>query len=39
MEVGIMSVQRVENYRSFLQAYGLKIEIEKLGHTVQFVDY
>lgn len=39
MEVGIMSMQRVENYGSFLQAYGLKKEIEKLGHTVQFVDY
>ena len=39
MEVGIMSMQRVENYGSFLQAYGLKKEIEKLGHMVQFVDY
>lgn len=39
MKVGIMSMQRVENYGSFLQAYGLKKEIEKLGHTVQFVDY
>lgn len=39
MKVGIMSMQRVENYGSFLQAYGLKKEIEKLGHRVQFVDY
>ena len=39
MKVGIMSMQRVENYGSFLQAYGLKKEIEKLGHDVQFVDY
>ena len=39
MNIGIMSMQRVENYGSFLQAYGLKKEIEKLGHTVQFVDY
>lgn len=39
MEIGIMSMQRVENYGSFLQAYGLKKEIEKLGHAVQFVDY
>ena len=39
MNVGIMSMQRVENYGSYLQAYGLKKEIEKLGHTVQFVDY
>jgi len=39
MKVGIMSMQRVENYGSFLQAYGLKKEIEKMGHDVQFVDY
>lgn len=39
MEVGIMSMQRIKNYGSFLQAYGLKKEIEKMGHTVQFVDY
>ena len=39
MKTGIMSMHRVENYGSFLQAYGLKKEIEKLGHTVQFVDY
>lgn len=39
MNIGIMSMQRVENYGSFLQAYGLKKEIEKLGHSVQFVDY
>ena len=29
MNIGIMSMQRVENYGSFLQAYGLKKEIEK----------
>lgn len=39
MKVGIMSMQRVVNYGSFLQAYGLKAVIEKLGHTVEFVDY
>ncbi len=39
MKVGIMSMQRVANYGSFLQAYGLKKEIEKLGHLVEFVDY
>lgn len=39
MKIGIMSMQRVQNYGSFLQAYGLKKVIEDMGHTVQFVDY
>ncbi len=39
MKVGIMSMQRIKNYGSFLQAYGLKMTIEKLGHEVVFVDY
>ncbi len=39
MKVGIMSMQRIINYGSFLQAYGLKKTIENLGHTVEFVDY
>ena len=38
-KVGIMSMQRIANYGSFLQAYALKTMIEKLGHNVQFVDY
>ena len=37
--VGIMSMQRIANYGSFLQAYALKTMIEELGHSVQFVDY
>lgn len=37
--VGIMSMQRIANYGSFLQAYALKNVLEKLGHTVNFVDY
>lgn len=37
--VGIMSMQRIANYGSFLQAYALKSMIEELGHSVQFVDY
>lgn len=37
--VGIMSMQRIVNYGSFLQAYGLKAMLEELGHEVQFVDY
>ena len=39
MKIGIISMQRVYNYGSFLQAYGLKNIIERLGHTVIFVDY
>ncbi len=38
-KVGIMSMQRIVNYGSFLQAYGLKKMIESLGNNVQFVDY
>lgn len=39
MRVGIISMQRVCNNGSFLQAYGLKKLIESLGHDVVFVDY
>ncbi|MCO4610687.1 hypothetical protein Si063_01189 [Streptococcus infantarius subsp. infantarius] len=38
-KVGIMSMQRIANYGSFLQAYALKQLIEENGHDVQFVDY
>ena len=38
-KIGIMSMQRIKNYGSFLQAYGLKKIIEKLGYEVEFVDY
>lgn len=31
MKIGIMSMQRVTNYGSFLQAYGLKHLIENMG--------
>lgn len=37
--VGILSMQRIFNYGSFLQAYGLKQILESLGCDVQFVDY
>lgn len=37
--VGIMSMQRIYNYGSFMQAYALKKTIEGLGYNVQFVDY
>lgn len=39
MKVGIISMQRICNYGSFLQAYGLKKMIESLGHEVVFIDY
>ncbi len=38
-KVGIMSMQRITNYGSFLQAYGLKKVINSLGFDVTFVDY
>lgn len=39
MKIGIISMQRIRNYGSFLQAYGLKSTIESLGHEVVFIDY
>ena len=39
MRVGIMSMQRIANYGSFLQAYGLKCMLQELGCDVEFVDY
>lgn len=38
-KVGILSMQRIVNYGSFLQAYGLKSLLEDQGHEVEFVDY
>lgn len=38
-KVGILSMQRIANYGSFLQAYGLKHILEDLECDVQFVDY
>jgi len=39
IKAGILSMQRIVNYGSFLQAYGLKCILEDLGCDVQFVDY
>lgn len=39
IRVGILSMQRIANYGSFLQAYGLKEIFEELGCKVEFVDY
>lgn len=38
MNVGILSMQRVMNYGSFLQGFALKKTIEQLGHSCEFVD-
>lgn len=38
-KVGIMSMQRIRNYGSFMQAYALKKIIESLGNDVEFIDY
>lgn len=38
-KVGILSMQRIKNYGSFMQAYGLKSLLEDLGHEVSMVDY
>lgn len=39
MKIGILSMQRIYNYGSFLQAYGLKSMLEEMGCEVEFVDY
>lgn len=38
MKIGILSMQEVKNYGSFLQAYSLKKNIELLGHTCDFIN-
>lgn len=38
MNIGILSMQEVKNYGSFLQAYSLKKNIEKLGHSCGFIN-
>lgn len=38
-KTGILSMHRIINYGSFLQAYALKTLLEESGHDVQFVDY
>lgn len=38
MKVGIISMQRVNNFGSFLQAYSLKKHVEAKGHECQFID-
>lgn len=39
MKIGILSMQRVVNYGSFMQALALKSILEEMGHEIQFVDF
>jgi len=38
MKVGILSVQRIYNYCSFMQSYSLKNIIEAMGHQCVFLN-
>lgn len=38
MNVGILSMQKIHNYGSFLQALSLKKQLEARGHDVYFID-
>lgn len=38
MKIGILSMQKVMNYGSFLQSFALKKTIENLGHQCEFID-
>ncbi len=38
-KVGIITMHRVVNYGSFLQAYALKKTIESFGYNVEFIDF
>lgn len=38
MKIGILSMQKILNYGSFLQALSLKMQLEKRGQEVYFID-
>lgn len=38
MKIGILSMQKILNYGSFLQAFSLKKQFEMRGHDVYFID-
>ena len=38
MNIGILSMQEIKNYGSFLQAFSLKNTIESLGHECSFIN-
>lgn len=39
MKIGILTMHRVINYGSFMQAYALKRAVESFGHVVEFRDF
>ena len=39
MKIGIMSMQRIRNYGSFMQAFCLKRMLEQNNNQVCFVDF
>ena len=38
MKIGILSMQKILNYGSFLQAFSMKKQFENRGHDVYFID-
>jgi len=38
MKIGILSMQRVKNYGSFLQAFALRKTVESYNHDCEFID-
>ncbi len=39
MKIGILTMHKIPNYGSFLQAFSLKKEFESRGHEVFFIDF
>ncbi len=39
MKIAILSMQRIKNNGSFLQAYGLYEIVKRFGHDVEFIDF
>lgn len=39
MKIGIISMQRIVNYGSYMQALSMKLILESLGHEVVFIDF
>lgn len=39
MKIGILTFHKTDNYGAMLQAYALSYYLNKLGHTISFIDY
>lgn len=39
MKVGILTMHKVVNFGSALQAYAIQVVIQKMGHNVELIDY